>query len=200
MPWLIISNAAGGSKRSSMTTFLWSMANKMSFWTLTKAVSVLCPFLYPDWKGSYIPLALRYAWSWEATTRSSNLEMKLRLEMGLYFFTLALLHPRVTSSHTQYTGIYRLIRKYMLLIYAFANQTFRKMLTIWKRMIYTHTFILTDCTPTQTYIISCWVILLQTMPIRWISVLPCCLHPIACKSSELYCQRLGLHHNLPGCV
>ena len=52
MLWSTVSNAAERSNNSSTTQPPLSIARKTSFWTLSNAVSVLCPALYADWNSS----------------------------------------------------------------------------------------------------------------------------------------------------
>ena len=51
--WSTVSNAADRSKSTSMTDSLRSKAQRMSFWTLSRAVSVEWNDLYADWNVCY---------------------------------------------------------------------------------------------------------------------------------------------------
>ena len=82
MPWSIVSNAAVKSSSTSTTTQPLSTADKMSLWTLNKAVSVEWFFRYAD----YICSCKLFSRMWEvsccATTRSITFETNSRFCTG----------------------------------------------------------------------------------------------------------------------
>ena len=80
--WEIVSNAALRSRRMRMVRSPESAAQRRLLVILTRAASVLCFGLKPDWKGSWRLFVSRWDCSCAATTLSSVLEMKERLEMG----------------------------------------------------------------------------------------------------------------------
>ena len=82
MLWSTVSNADDNSSSNNMVTCCLSIAFKMSFWTLTSAVSVLCPQRYADWNCSRILFCRRWSWSWTAIIRSITFDMNFKFQTG----------------------------------------------------------------------------------------------------------------------
>ena len=80
---MTVSKAANRSSSIRKTDFLLSRADRMSFVTRVKAVSVECPLLYADCRGSIKSLASICIIIVEATTRSITFDMKGRFDTGL---------------------------------------------------------------------------------------------------------------------
>ena len=76
---MTVSNAALRSRRIRMELAPESADSSRSLVTLTRAVSVLCLVLKPDWKGSRRSWSLSCCCSWLETTRSRTLARKGRL-------------------------------------------------------------------------------------------------------------------------
>ncbi len=70
--WSTVSNAADKSKRTRTTESPESVAKRISFNTLKKAISVLWADLKPDWKISVIQLRFRKNCSWSNTIFSKT--------------------------------------------------------------------------------------------------------------------------------
>ncbi len=81
--WLTVSKAADRFSNISNEDLEAVLASLMSSTTESKAVSVECPLLKPDWLLSRRLFCVRKAWL--NTTRSSVFAMKGRRETGLYF-------------------------------------------------------------------------------------------------------------------
>ena len=83
--WHTVSKAADKSR--NIVTFPLSIAKSISFWTLIKAVSVLCLLRYADCIGSTILFLSRWSWSWHTIARSISLDMYFKFEIGRKFFS-----------------------------------------------------------------------------------------------------------------
>ena len=81
----MVSNAALKSRSNRMTHCFSSICLDISSCTEVNAVSVLWNFLYEDWNSSYRLLIFMWSCSLSATTRSINLDKKVRFETGLNF-------------------------------------------------------------------------------------------------------------------
>ena len=67
----------------------YHLAQRMLLWMRVRAVSVLWPFLYADWKVSFRLAFSRWQLSLSATTFSVAFEIKLRFEIGLKFLNIS---------------------------------------------------------------------------------------------------------------
>ena len=85
MLWSMASNAALKSRSNRMTHCFSSICLNISSCTEVDAASVLWNFLYNDWNSSYRLLIFMWSCSLSATTRSINLDKKVRIETGLTF-------------------------------------------------------------------------------------------------------------------
>ncbi len=81
--WLTISKAADRSSKISNEDLESALASLRASTTESKAVSVECPLLKPDWLLSRRLFCVRKAETWLNTTCSSVLAMKGRRETGL---------------------------------------------------------------------------------------------------------------------
>ncbi len=81
--FLTISKAADRSSKISNEDLEAALANLRASTTESKAVSVECPLLKPDWLLSWRFFCLRKALTWLNTTHSSVFAMKGRRETGL---------------------------------------------------------------------------------------------------------------------
>ena len=85
MLWSMVSNAALKSRSNRMTHCFSSICLNISPCTEVNAVSVLWNFLYEGWNSSHRLLIYMWSCSLSATTRSINLDKKVRFETGLIF-------------------------------------------------------------------------------------------------------------------
>ncbi len=81
--WLTVSKSADRSSKISNEHLEAALARLRASTTESKAVSVECPFLNPDWLLSRRLFCVRKAETWLNTTRSSVFAMKGRRETGL---------------------------------------------------------------------------------------------------------------------
>lgn len=81
--WSTVSKAAVRSNKTRITWSPESFARRMSLKALSKADSVLCRVLKPDWEISRTLCSSQNHFSWAWTTFSKILEIKGSLEMGL---------------------------------------------------------------------------------------------------------------------
>ena len=84
--WSTVSKAAHKSNKRSITDSLVSIAHRMSFWTLTKAVSVEWKFLYADWNVSSKWCAMTWSVSCMATALSTSFDTTFKFEIGRKFW------------------------------------------------------------------------------------------------------------------
>ncbi len=80
---MTVSKAADRSSNTSNEDLEANLASLTSSTTESKAVSVECPLLKPDWLLSTRLFCVREAVTWLNTTRSSVFAMKDRRETGL---------------------------------------------------------------------------------------------------------------------
>ena len=78
MLWSMLSNAALKSRSNRMTHCFSSICLNISSCSEVNAVSVLRKFLYEDWNSSYRSLIFMWSCSLSETTRSINLDYKVR--------------------------------------------------------------------------------------------------------------------------
>ncbi len=83
--WLTVSKAVDRSSNISNADLEAVLASLRSSTTESKAVSVECPLLKPDWLLSRRLFCVRKEVTWLNTTRSSLFAMKGRRETGLLF-------------------------------------------------------------------------------------------------------------------
>ena len=84
--WSTVSKAADKSNKRSITDSLLSIAHRMSFWTLTKAVSVEWKFLYADWNVSSKWCAITWSVSCMTTAFSTSFDTTFKYTVyALYF-------------------------------------------------------------------------------------------------------------------
>jgi len=83
--WSIVSNAALKSNSTSTADLPESRVSKISFRTLTSAVSVEWFFLNPDWNISKILFLSKKLCSWVKTIFSKIFDIKERFETGRKF-------------------------------------------------------------------------------------------------------------------
>ena len=84
--WSTVSKAADESNKRSIADSLLSIAHRMSFWTLTKAVSVEWEFLYADWNVLSKWCFMTWSVSCVATTFSTSLDTTFKFEIGRRFW------------------------------------------------------------------------------------------------------------------
>ncbi len=82
---MTVSNAANRSSKKSNEDLEAVLASLRSSTTESKAVSVECPLLKPDWLLSRRLFCVRKAVTWLNTTRSSVFTMKGRRETGYIY-------------------------------------------------------------------------------------------------------------------
>ena len=89
MLWSIVSNTALMSRGNRMTHWFSSICLNIPSCTEVNAVSVLWNFLYEDWNPSYRLFIFMWSCSLSATTRSINLDKKVRFQTGLKFLGIS---------------------------------------------------------------------------------------------------------------
>ncbi len=78
----MVSKAADRSRRTEMLVLPASLAVSRSLTTVSRAVSVLCCALNPDWSGSNSFWSDMWDWSWKAMAPSRILLRKRRFDMS----------------------------------------------------------------------------------------------------------------------
>ncbi len=81
--WLTVSKAADRSSKMSTEDLEAALASLRASVTESRAVSVECPLLKPDWLLSRMLFCARNRESWLNTTRSSDFAMNGRRDTGL---------------------------------------------------------------------------------------------------------------------